>query len=98
MKEIELTPRAIEDLEAIWFYSYEQFGPATAEEYIEKTSAVFGVLTEHQIGTHRPELGNDMHSLPVEKHVIFFVPSQTVITVIRILSQAQEVLRHSPWR
>lgn len=33
MKEIELTPKAEEDLEAIWDYSFRQFGGVQADAY-----------------------------------------------------------------
>ncbi|MFH4882807.1 type II toxin-antitoxin system RelE/ParE family toxin, partial [Enterobacter hormaechei] len=36
-------------------------------------------------------------SLPVEQHMIYFVPSHSVVTVIRILSQSQDTARHEPW-
>lgn len=38
MKEINLTPKATEDLEAIWVYSQEQFGLDKADEYISRIS------------------------------------------------------------
>ena len=44
MKEIELTPKAEEDLEAIWDYSFRQFGIVQADAYIERIAAVFDVL------------------------------------------------------
>lgn len=76
MKEINLTPKATEDLEAIWLYSQEQFGLAQADEYVGRFSDIFDVLAVHEIGTERPELGENMFSLPIEKHVIFlFLPS-----------------------
>ncbi|MGR7517292.1 type II toxin-antitoxin system RelE/ParE family toxin [Klebsiella aerogenes] len=59
---------------------------------------MFDVLTMHDIGTHRPELGEDICSLPVEQHMIYFVSSHSVVTVIRILSQSQDTARHEPWR
>lgn len=34
MKEIELTPEAEEDLEAIWDYSFRQFGIVQADAYM----------------------------------------------------------------
>nr|EKX4053079.1 type II toxin-antitoxin system RelE/ParE family toxin [Enterobacter cloacae] len=52
----------------------------------------------HDIGTHRAELGDNISSLPVEQHMIYFVSSHSVITVIRILSQSQDTARHEPWR
>ncbi|EAU7106558.1 type II toxin-antitoxin system RelE/ParE family toxin [Salmonella enterica] len=98
MKEIELTPKAGEDLEAIWNYSFRQFGLIKADDYIGRISEVFEVLATHDVGTHRAELGENIYALPVEQHVIFFAPSHSTITVIRILNQSQDSLRHLPWR
>lgn len=93
MKEIKLTPKAEDDLTAIWDYSYRHFGVEQADMYIGRISAVFEVL-----GTPRPELGDAFFALPVEQHVIFFIPAATAITVVRILSQSQDTARHLPWR
>lgn len=98
MKEIELTPKAEEDLEAIWNYSFRQFGVIQADEYVGRIAAVFDVLATHDIGTRRPELGEDIFSQPVAEHIIYFVPVHSVITIIRILSQSQDTIRHDPWR
>lgn len=98
MKEIELTPKAEEDLETIWDYSFRQFGLAKADEYIDRLAAIFDVLATHEIGTRRPELGEDICSLPVEQHMIYFISSYSVVTIIRILSQSQDTSRHEPWR
>lgn len=51
MKEIELTPKAEEDLEAIWDYSFRQFGIIQVDAYIGRIAAVFDVLAMHDIGT-----------------------------------------------
>ena len=42
----------------------------------------------HNIGTHRAERGNNICSLPMEQHMIYFVPSRWVVMSIRILSQS----------
>lgn len=44
MKAIELTPKATEDLEEIWLYSYEQFGVVKADEYVGQFSDIFEML------------------------------------------------------
>lgn len=98
MKEIELTPKAEEDLEAIWYYSFRRFGVVKADEYIERIAAVFEVLATHEVGTRRAELGERICSLPAEQHMIYFVSSPFTITIIRILSQSQDTVRHEPWR
>ena len=98
MKEIELTPKAEEELEAIWDYSFRQFGVVQADAYIFRIAAVFEVLAIHDIGTHHTELGENICSLPVEQHMIYFVSSHSVVTIIRILSQSQDTARYEPWR
>jgi toxin ParE1/3/4 len=75
----------------------EQFGVVQADAYIGRIVAVFDVLAMHDIGTHRAELGEDICSLPVEQHMIYFVSSHSVVTIIRILSQSQDTARHEPW-
>ena len=98
MKTIELTPKALEDLEAIWLYSYERFGVLKADEYVGRFSTLFEVLASHQVGTARPELGEGISALPAEQHVIYFVATASVVTVIRILNHSQDVSRHIGWR
>ena len=97
MRTIELTPKATEDLESIWLYSFEHYGEVKADNYISRFSDIFSVLTTHNIGTARPELGEDICSLPIEQHVIFFLSTLTSITVIRILNHAQDATRHLSW-
>lgn len=97
MRTIELTPKATEDLESIWLYSFEHYGEVKADNYVSRFSDIFSVLTMHSIGTPRPELGEGISSLPIEQHVIFFLSTQTSITVIRILSHVQDATRHLSW-
>lgn len=97
MRTIELTPKASEDLESIWLYSFERYGEAKADSYIKRFSDIFKILITHDIGTPRPELGEEIFSLPVEQHVVFFLSARRSITVIRILNHAQDVNRHFPW-
>ena len=97
MRTVELTPKAQEDLESIWLYGFERYGEAKADYYITRFSDIFSVLSAHNVGTLRPELGDGICSLPVEQHVIFFLYARTSITVIRILSHEQDATRHLSW-
>ncbi|MER4165952.1 type II toxin-antitoxin system RelE/ParE family toxin [Klebsiella pneumoniae] len=58
---------------------------------------MFDVLAMHDIGTHRAELGDNICSLPVEQHMIYFVSSHSVVTIIRIrkrrLSTVWQILK-----
>ena len=98
MRSVKLTPKAGDDLEAIWHYGWQHFGEAQADSYIDHLSAVFQLLGDHHIGTRRPELGESIYALPFERHVIYFLQTDAAVIVIRVLSQHQDAGRHLHWR
>ncbi len=51
-------------------------------------------MSDHNIGTPCPELGEYICALPVEWHMIYFLQTDTEIVIIRILSQHQDAVRH----
>ncbi|EKZ2353189.1 type II toxin-antitoxin system RelE/ParE family toxin [Salmonella enterica] len=98
MKTVKLTPKASQDLEDIWYYGYHHFGEGQADKYINQISDIFQVMSDHNIGTLRPELGEYIFALPVERHMIYFLQTDTEIVIIRILSQHQDAGRHFNWQ
>ncbi|EGJ3414508.1 type II toxin-antitoxin system RelE/ParE family toxin [Salmonella enterica subsp. houtenae] len=98
MKTVKLTPKASQDLEDIWYYGYHHFGEEQADRYINQISGIFQILSENNIGTPRPELGEHIRILPVERHMIYFLQTDYDIIVIRILSQHQHAVRHLNWQ
>ena len=98
MKTVKLTPKASQDLEDIWYYGYHRFGEEQADRYINQLSGIFQVMSENNIGTPRPELGEYICALPVERHMIYFLQTDTDIIIIRILSQHQDAGRHLNWQ
>ncbi|EDS5739745.1 type II toxin-antitoxin system RelE/ParE family toxin [Salmonella enterica subsp. enterica serovar Javiana] len=55
-------------------------------------------MGENSIGTPRPELGEYINALPFERHIIYFLQTDTDIIIIRILSQHQDAGRHLNWQ
>ena len=51
MRIIKLMPKANEDLEGIWYYSYHHFGEPQADRYVEHLSDVLQILSNNNIGT-----------------------------------------------
>ncbi|MBB7356172.1 type II toxin-antitoxin system RelE/ParE family toxin [Escherichia coli] len=98
MKTVKLTPKASQDLEDIWYYGYQHFGEEQADRYISKISGIFQVMSDNNIGTPRPELGEYICALPVERHMLYFLQTDYDIIVIRILSQHQDAGRHLNWQ
>lgn len=98
MKTVKLTPKASQDLEGIWYYGCQHFGEEQADRYINQISGIFQVMSDNNIGTPRPELGEDICALPVERHMLYFLQTDTEIIIIRILSQHQDAGRHLNWQ
>lgn len=98
MKTVKLTPKASQDLEDIWYYGYPHFGEEQADRYISKISGIFQVMSDNNIGTPRPELGEYICALPVERHMLYFLQTDYEIIVILILSQHQDAGRHLNWQ
>lgn len=94
MKTVKLTPKASQDLEDIWYYGYHHFGEEQTDKYINQISDIFQVMSAHNIGTPRPEPGEYICALPVDRHMIYFLQTDTEIVIIRILSQHQDAGRH----
>lgn len=98
MKTVKLTPKASQDLEDIWYYGCLHFGEEQADRYINQISGIFQVMSDNNIGTPRPELGEDICALPVERHMLYFIQTDKDIIIIRILSQYQDAGRHLNWQ
>lgn len=88
MRIIKLMPKANEDLEGIWYYSYHHFGEPQADRYVEHLSDVLQILSNNNIGTPRPELGEGIFVLPLNATSFISCNHQEII-VIRILNQNQ---------
>lgn len=67
------------DLEDIWFYGYQHFGKVQADNYINHKSDIFRILSENSIDTPRSELGVYINALPFERHIIYFLQTDTDI-------------------
>ncbi len=94
MAKLVLRQKAIDDLNDIWRYTFENWSAKQADKYYE--SLEFACL---QIGEN-PELGkeykgisNKLLGLRTRKHIIFYqVVSVDEIEIIRILHQRMDLI------
>lgn len=68
-----------------------------ADKYINQISDIFRILGENSIGTQRPGLGKYIDALPFERHIIYFLQSDSDI-IIHILSLHRDAERHLSWK
>ena len=86
---------AVDDLEAIWVYTVEQWGVEQAEGYLTSLFSCFEDLAENpQLGRQRDEVKAGYRSFPQGRHVVFYMVVPAGIEVIGIVHQSADIDRH----
>ena len=94
-KKFRLRPKAEEDLENIYEYSYQKFGSARADKYIRDLDDAFNKLAdEPSLGSDYSHVRPDLVAYRVASHVFFFKPSVDGITILRVLHKSMDYGRH----
>lgn len=94
MKTLVFSPAAQDDIENIWTYSAENWGPDQADRYTDEIQDACLALT---LGRRR---GRDVAVRPgylkclTGSHVIYYRDRDDHIAIIRILHSRQDVGRH----
>ncbi len=96
MSRYVLTPKAREDLDAIWRYSAERWEPDQADRYLRRIGQAFAGLAE---GTARGRSAQDVRPgyfrLIVASHVIYYRNgTDGCVEIVRILHGRMDVERH----
>lgn len=83
---------AVDDLEAIWVFTVEQWGVEQAEGYLTSLFSCFEDLAENpQLGRQRDEVKAGYRSFPQGRHVVFYLVVPAGIEVIGIVHQSADV-------
>lgn len=95
MAGFRLTGEADRDIRALYRYSYENFGPAQADAYVQSLEDCLALLSENPVlgrnfAAVRPGLRRHEH----KSHVIYYLDAGDFILVLRILGAMQDPARH----
>lgn len=94
-KTYRLYPKAVEDLEAIYFYSIQEFGQRQAEIYIKNLEQTFVKIANNTELTRQcGDILKGLRSINTESHIIFFKQIKNSIAIIRILHKAMDHKTH----
>jgi toxin ParE1/3/4 len=75
----------------IWTY-IAQDNPDAADGLLDRFEEVMGRLAERPLmGRKRPEVGEALRSFPVGNYVIFYLPNDEGIEIIRVLSRYRDI-------
>jgi toxin ParE1/3/4 len=86
-----LTVSALADLQNIQSYGEENWGERQSRRYIEELYELFDSLARVQgMGMRRPELGVSVRSFLHTSHVVFYIPLDDRIVIVRVLHGAMD--------
>lgn len=95
MAEYRLTPAAERDLEAIWIYTFQEWGAAQANSYIDIVTTAFAELTRSpKTAPICDHIRSGYRRRSVERHVIYFRVTAYGISIVRILHDRMDALRY----
>jgi toxin ParE1/3/4 len=92
MRRIERRPKARFDLLAI--YIADKGGEARAERYLRAINDRVSYLAQHpMLGLARSEIEEGTRSFPCDQHVIFYLPLEDGVELVRVIHAAMDLER-----
>ena len=95
MAEYRLTPKAREDMEAVWLYSLTEWGAEQTDNYIDSLNDAFAFLADNVgVGTACNHIREGYRRYPVKRHMIYYRETSYGIKVMRVLHDRMLPQRH----
>ncbi|MDY0937393.1 type II toxin-antitoxin system RelE/ParE family toxin [Pseudomonas viridiflava] len=95
MTEYRLAPAAERDLEAIWVYTFQEWGVAQANHYVDIITEAFAELAQNpKTAPACDHIRSGYRRRSIERHVIYFRATEYGIAVIRVLHDRMDVSRY----
>ena len=83
-----IAPSAKLDLENIWNYTYQNFGEAQANSYLDKLYAEFGIISDMpKLGVDQSTMRAGYRSKHCMRHKIYYRQTDGSIIVMRVLHE-----------
>lgn len=94
MKDIIVSPEAEADLRGIWMYSFETWGAAQADKYLNELDArMVGLAMGRTASRAADDVTPGLRRALAGAHVVFYREDAAAVTVIRVLHQSMDVGR-----
>ena len=95
MADYRLTPKAANDLDAIYEYTILNFGSEQARDYLLGLHRRFGdIATRPAMGRGAEQLAPGLRRYPYRSHIVFYMPEERGVLIVRVLHTRMDVSRH----
>ena len=95
MGNYKLTNNADKEMAEIYYHSVLEFGIEQARKYTTTLHQIFSTLSNN------PRMGRNCNDLKAgcrrhehKRHVIFYTPTETGVTILHVLGSEQDPIRH----
>lgn len=86
---------AEDDLENIWLYSFETQGESQADKYYDELIKGMDLLANNpDLGVSCDEIREGYRRFKINRHVVYYKVTPSILTVIRILHERMEPAEH----
>ncbi len=97
MNRFVLSPRARGDLDGIWTYTANRWGPDQAERYLRRIAEAVELIAETPtLGRNCDHIREGYRKYSVGSYVLFYRAIDDMVDVVRILHQWMDYDRHLP--
>ena len=91
----QFTDKAERDLEGIIDYTVQQWGASQADTYLDGLETRAQLLADNpDLGAKRQALSEGLLSFPYESHILYYMKQPGGITIVRVLHQNMDPLKH----
>ena len=95
MRELRLSRKAAADLANIADFTIAEFGVAQARKYRDQFGRCFASLVENpMLGRSADELAPGLRCIRQQAHVVFYLPSDKSVLVVRVLHHRMDFEQH----
>ena len=95
MRELRVSRPADNDIVAISEYTTAEFGEEQARLYRDQLVSCFNLLLEYpELGRSADEIAAGLRRIRQQAHVVFYLPSDDAILIVRVLHHAMDFERH----
>lgn len=95
MENYQLTNKAESEIEAIYYYSIENFGLDTAQQYLQGLYERFSILGDNPSwGTDYKHVRDGLCRYEYRSHSIYYKETESGVLIVRILGAKQDPIKH----
>jgi len=95
MSSYSIRSEAVVDLENIWLYSYDEWGPLQADSYLDALLSRLDWLSNSpMIGKKRDNIKQGYYCFPEGMHFIFYTIFEDNIDIIGVPHQSMDIHSH----